>query len=58
MTPGALPMARRVAQDTHAGEMAHIAARVFTLGTVEEIERCLLEALGRAGIAATVNADE
>jgi hypothetical protein len=57
MTPGALPMARRVAQDTHAGEMAHIAARVFTLGTVEEIERFLLEAFGRAGIPTTVTTE-
>jgi phosphotransferase system enzyme I (PtsI) len=57
MTPGALPMARRVVQDTHAGEMAHIAARVFTLGTVEEIERCLLEAFGRARIATTVTTE-
>ena len=57
MTPGALPMARRVVQDTHAGEMAHIAARVFTLGTVEEIERCLLDAFGRAGIPTTVTTE-
>ena len=30
--------------------MARIAARVLTLGTVEEIEQCLLDAFGRAGI--------
>ena len=58
MTPGALPMARRVAQDTHAGHMARIAARVLTLGTVEEIEQALLEAFGRAGIPTTVTAHE
>jgi phosphotransferase system enzyme I (PtsI) len=57
MTPGALPMARRVAQDTHAGDMARIAARVLTLGTVEEIERCLLDAFGRAGIPTTVTTE-
>jgi phosphotransferase system enzyme I (PtsI) len=49
MTPGALPMARRVIQDTSAGEMARIAARVMTLGTVDEIEQCLLESFGRSG---------
>ena len=38
MTPGALPMARAVVAETHAGDMARIAARVLTLGTVEEIE--------------------
>jgi phosphotransferase system enzyme I (PtsI) len=41
MTPGALPMARRVVVDTHAGDMARVAARVLTLGTVEEIEQVL-----------------
>jgi hypothetical protein len=57
MTPGALPMARRVALDTHAGDMARIAARVLTLGTVEDIERSLLDAFGRAGIARTVTTE-
>jgi phosphotransferase system enzyme I (PtsI) len=57
MTPGALPMARRVAQDTHAGDMARIAARVLTLGTVEEIEQSLLDAFGRAGIPITVTTE-
>jgi phosphotransferase system enzyme I (PtsI) len=46
MTPGALPIARRVIQDTSAGEMARIAARVLTLGTVDEIERFLLQSFG------------
>jgi len=55
MTPGALPMARRVAQDTSAGEMARIAARVLTLGTVDEIEQFLLESFGRAGEHTEVN---
>ena len=41
MTPGALPMARRVVAETNAGEMMRIAARVLTLGTVDEIERFL-----------------
>jgi phosphotransferase system enzyme I (PtsI) len=47
MTPGALAMARRVVEDTHVGEMARIAARVLTLGTVDEIEQCLHEAFGK-----------
>jgi len=41
MTPGALPMARRVVKDTSARQMLRVAARVLTLGTVEEIERYL-----------------
>ena len=44
MTPGALPMARRVVEETHAGDMAHLAARILTLGTVDEIEAVLRDA--------------
>ena len=44
MTPGALAMARVVVSETHAGDMARIAARVLTLGTVEEIEEFLRRA--------------
>ena len=44
MTPGALLVARRVVQETNAAEMRRIAARVLTLGTVEEIELFLREA--------------
>ena len=40
-------MARRVVAETGAGDMARIAARVMTLGTVEEIERVLVEHFGR-----------
>ena len=43
MTPGALAIARRVVRETSVGEMRQIAARVLTLGTVEEIERFLTE---------------
>ena len=43
MTPGALLMARRVVSETSAGEMARIAARVMTLGTVDEIEKVLVQ---------------
>jgi phosphoenolpyruvate-protein kinase (PTS system EI component) len=49
MTPGALLMARRVVSETSAGEMARIAARVMTLGTVDEIEGVLGEHFGREG---------
>jgi phosphotransferase system enzyme I (PtsI) len=41
MTPGALAVARRVVAETNAGAMGRIAARVLTMGTVEEIERVL-----------------
>jgi phosphotransferase system enzyme I (PtsI) len=41
MTPGAIPMARRVVEETDAGAMARIAAKVLTLGTVEDIEQYL-----------------
>jgi phosphotransferase system enzyme I (PtsI) len=44
MTPGAIAIARRVVQETHVGEMGRVAARVLTLGTVEEIEHCLRDA--------------
>jgi phosphotransferase system enzyme I (PtsI) len=49
MTPGALGIARRVVQETSAGEMARIAARVLTLGTSDEIEQCLLESFDEPG---------
>jgi phosphoenolpyruvate-protein kinase (PTS system EI component) len=47
MTPGALPMARTVVAETHAGDMARIAARVLTLSTVEEIEDFLRNTFDR-----------
>ena len=49
MTPGAIEMARQVIQETSAAEMARIAARVLTLGTVDEIEGFLFEMLGPLG---------
>lgn len=49
MTPGALPMARRVVLETSAREMARIAARVLSLGTVEDIEQLLIASLDEAG---------
>ena len=50
MTPGALPIARRVVQETNAGEMARVAARVLTLGTVDEIEQFLRESFATANV--------
>ena len=49
MTPGAITIARRVVEETSAGEMARIAARVMTLGTVEDIESLLLESFASPG---------
>jgi phosphotransferase system enzyme I (PtsI) len=46
MTPGAIPMARRVIAETHAGDMGRAAARILTLGTVDEIEEFLRGAFG------------
>ena len=51
MTPGALPVARRVVRETNVGQMARLAARVLTLGTVEEIERFLNDAFASAAEA-------
>ena len=48
MTPGAMPVARRVIRETNVGEMARVCAQVMTLGTVEEIEHCLLAAFSRS----------
>jgi phosphotransferase system enzyme I (PtsI) len=47
MTPGAMPLARRVVRDTSAAEMQRVAARVLLLATVEEIEEFLLGVFGR-----------
>lgn len=55
MTIGALPRARHVVHDTSAGEMGRVAARILTLGTVDEIERFLLDVLGRPDVVTEVN---
>ena len=47
MTPGAMPVARRVIRETNAREITRVCARVLTLGTVEEIEQLLLATFGR-----------
>jgi phosphoenolpyruvate-protein phosphotransferase (PTS system enzyme I) len=43
MTPGALPMARRVVQEVSVADMSRIAAQVLRLATVDDIERFLHE---------------
>jgi phosphotransferase system enzyme I (PtsI) len=48
MTVGALPVARRVVEQTHAGDMARIAGHVLRLSTVAEIEHFLHESFGPA----------
>ena len=48
MTPGALPIARRVVQETSAADMATIAARVLRLPTVDDIEQFLHETFAPA----------
>src|SRR5678815_974178 len=47
MTRGAIPMARRVVKETSARQMMRVAARVLTLGTVEEIEQYLGDAVAK-----------
>jgi phosphotransferase system enzyme I (PtsI) len=47
MTPGAMPVARRVIRETNVREITRVCARVLTLGTVEEIEQLLLTTFGR-----------
>ncbi len=47
MTPGAIPMARRVVRETSARQMVRVATRVLTLGTVEEIERYLEDEIAK-----------
>jgi phosphoenolpyruvate-protein phosphotransferase (PTS system enzyme I) len=47
MTPGAIPMARRVVKETSARQMIRVAARVLTLGTVEEIEQFLADEVAK-----------
>jgi phosphotransferase system enzyme I (PtsI) len=44
MTPGAIPMARRVVQETDAAHMARVVRQVLTLGSADEIEQFLQEA--------------
>jgi phosphotransferase system enzyme I (PtsI) len=47
MTPGAIPVAKRVLGDVRADELREMARRILKLATVDEVERELLAALGR-----------
>ena len=47
MTPGAIPVAKRVLAELRHEELRALARRVLRLATVDEIERELLGALGR-----------
>ncbi len=49
MTPGALPRARGVVQETNAHEMARVVRQVLSLGSIDEIERFLQRAFVRPG---------
>ena len=55
MTPDALPKAKLVIHHTNAGEMGRIAARVLTLGTVDDIEQFLLDTLGHRYVPTEVS---
>jgi phosphotransferase system enzyme I (PtsI) len=55
MTPGAIPMARRVVEETDRAAMARLAARVLALGTVEDIDRLLRDAFSDRADTSEVN---
>ena len=47
MTPGAIPVTKRVLADAHSGELRAMARRTLRMATVEEIEHELLASLAR-----------
>jgi hypothetical protein len=47
MTPGAIPVAKRVLAELRHEELRALARRVLRLATIDDIERELLGALGR-----------
>jgi phosphotransferase system enzyme I (PtsI) len=47
MTPGAIPVAKRVLSDVRSEELRTMARRILRLATVDEVEQKLLAALGR-----------
>jgi phosphotransferase system enzyme I (PtsI) len=47
MTPGAIPVAKRVLADVRSDELRTMARRILRLATVDEVEQKLLAALGR-----------
>ena len=50
MTPGAIPIAKRVLAELRADELKALARRVLRLATIDEIEVELLAALGRLSV--------
>lgn len=50
MTPGALGVAKQVLSEVRADELRQLARRILRMPTVDEIERELLQALGRYSI--------
>ena len=47
MTPGAIPVTKRVLADADSGELRAMARRTLRMATVDEIERELLASLAR-----------
>jgi phosphotransferase system enzyme I (PtsI) len=47
MTPGAIPVTKRVLADAHSGELRAMARRTLQMATVDEIEHELLASLAR-----------
>ncbi len=47
MTPGAIPVTKRVLADAHSGELRAMARRTLRMATVDEIEHELLASLAR-----------
>jgi len=50
MTPGAIPVAKRVLAELRQDELRTLARRILRLATVDEIERELLAAIGRLAL--------
>jgi phosphotransferase system enzyme I (PtsI) len=50
MTPGAIPIAKRVLAELRADDLKALARRVLRLATIDEIEVELLAALGRLSV--------
>jgi phosphoenolpyruvate-protein kinase (PTS system EI component) len=47
MTPGAIPVAKQVLSELRSDELRSLARRILRLATVEEIERVLIDAIGK-----------
>jgi len=49
MTPGAIPVAKQVLREMRSDELGALAKRILRLSTIDDIERELLAAIGKAG---------